>query len=94
MIIKPIGNRILVRLIEEEEKSSKGILLANTAPKERSTTGVVIDIGLGSKTKVLSIGEIVVLQKHAGTEVRGDGARLLIVSVDDVLGVISPEVEK
>jgi len=94
MKIKPLQDRVIVRRIEEAEKTKGGIIIPDTA-KEKPMEGKVIAVGKG---KVLEDGKIhpldvkagdrVLFGKYAGTEVKIDGEEHLIMREDDILGVI------
>ena len=92
--IRPLGDRILVKRIEEEQKTKGGIIIPDTA-KEKPQEGKVVAIGRG---KVLDDGKIVPLDlksgdrilfaKYGGTEVKIEGEEHLILREDDILGVL------
>ncbi|NPA95728.1 MAG: co-chaperone GroES [Thermodesulfobacteria bacterium] len=94
MKIRPLHDRILVKRLEEEEKTKGGIIIPDTA-KEKPIEGQVVAVGNG---KLLENGEVkpldvkvddkVLFGKYAGTEVRIDGEEYLIMREDDVLGII------
>ena len=94
MKIRPLGDRLLVKRIEEEEKSSGGIIIPDSA-KEKPQEGKVVAVGKG---KMLDDGKMVPLEikegdrilfgKYAGTDVKLDGEEHLIMREDDVLGII------
>jgi len=94
MKIRPLGDRILLKRVEEEEKSKGGIIIPDTA-KEKPQEGKVIAVGKG---KVLEDGKVMPLEvkagdrvlfgKYAGTEVKIEGEEHLIVREDDILGII------
>ena len=94
MKLKPLGDRIVVRVLAHEEKTKSGIVLPDTA-KEKPTEGEVIAVGSGKlldngqKQPVeLKPGDRVIFSKYAGTEVKIDGEELVIFSERDVLAVI------
>ncbi len=94
MKVRPLQDRILVRRIEEEEKTKGGIIIPDTA-KEKPQMGEVVSIGKGKKTdegKVVSLdvkeGDRVLFSKYAGTEIKIEGEEYLIMREDDILGVI------
>jgi len=94
MKIRPLQDRILVKRIEEEEKTKGGIIIPDTA-KEKPQMGEIVSIGKGKKTddgKVISLdvkeGDRVLFSKYAGTEVKIEGEEYLIMREDDILGVI------
>jgi chaperonin GroES len=94
MKIRPLQDRVIVRRIEEAEKTKGGIIIPDTA-KEKPMEGKIIGVGKG---KVLEDGKIhpldvkagdrVLFAKYAGTEVKIDGEEHLIMREDDILGVI------
>lgn len=97
MELKPLGDRVVVRPLEQEERTAGGIVLPDTA-KERPKRGEVIAVGPGKVTDAgqripvsLSAGDEVVFASYAGTEVKVDGQELLIMSESEVLAVIQKE---
>jgi chaperonin GroES len=86
MKLKPLGARALVKMIEREEQTASGIVLPDTA-REKPQTAEVVAIGASDEVKV-GVGDVVVLAKYSGTEVKVDGEEHLIVDADDVLGVV------
>ena len=94
MKIRPLQDRIIVKRIEEEEKTKGGIIIPDTA-KEKPMEGEVIAAGTGKilengKKQPLEVkqGDRILFSKYAGTEVKIDGIEHLIMREDDVLGVI------
>lgn len=95
MKVRPLHDRVLVKGIEEEEKTSGGIIIPDTA-KEKPMQGKVIAVGKGKVSedgKVLSLdvkkGDRVLFGKYSGTEVTIDGEEHLIMREDDILAVIT-----
>ncbi len=94
MNIRPLGDKILVQRLPEEEKSKGGILIPDNA-KEKPTQAVVLAVGAG---RVLEDGTVrpldvkkgnkVLFGKYNGTEVELDGEKLLILSENDILAVL------
>ena len=88
MKIKPMDDRLLIELVEEETKTSSGIIIPDTA-KEKPRMGVVIAVGtdedLQSKVKV---GDKVLFAKYGGEEITADGKEYKIVQRSDVLAVV------
>jgi len=92
--VRPLGDRILVKRVEAEEKTAGGIVLPDTA-KEKPKEGIVVALGQG---KLLDSGERAELQvkvddriiftSYAGTEVKINGQEYLIMGEDDVLAVV------
>lgn len=95
MKVKPLHDRVIVKRIEEEEKTKGGIIIPDTA-KEKPIQGRVIAAGKGKVTddgKVLPLdvkeGDKVLFGKYAGTEVKIDGEEHLIMREDDILAIIT-----
>lgn len=92
--IRPLGDRILVEPIEQEESTSGGILLPETA-KEKPQNGSVLAAGEGRRDEDgdripmdVKVGDKVLFAKYAGTEIKLDGKKLLIMKESDVLGIV------
>lgn len=93
-MLKPLGDRIVVRVIEDTEQTSGGIFIPDSA-KEKPQKGEVIAIGLGKMNDKgerepldVKVGETVLYAKYAGTDVKMDGVEYKILSVKDALAVI------
>ena len=87
MKIKPLGDRVLVKLEEVEEKTAGGIFIPQTA-QEKTQTGIVDAVGEDETIKVKS-GDRVMSDKYAGTQVTdNDGTEYLLVRYSDILAVI------
>ena len=86
MKLKPLGERALVKMIEGEEQTASGIVLPDTA-RQKPQTAEIVAVGTSEYVKV-SIGDVVVLAKYSGTEVKIEGEEHLIVDADDILGVV------
>ncbi|MFW5714109.1 MAG: co-chaperone GroES [Brevefilum sp.] len=89
--IKPLGNRIVVEPIEEEEITAGGIVLPETA-KEKPQKGKVLAVGPGERTDKgeympleVEEGDKVLFAKYSGTEIKYDGKKLLIMRENDIL---------
>jgi chaperonin GroES len=94
MKIRPLHDRIIVKRLEEEEKTKGGIIIPDTA-KEKPMEGKVIAVGKGKiledgKLQALDVkaGDRVLFGKYSGTEVKIEGEEHLIMREDDILGVI------
>jgi len=92
--IKPLGDRVLIKALEREEKTKSGIVLPDTA-KEKPQEGRVIAVGTGKMldngTKVaveVQVGQKVIFSKYAGTEVKIDGEEMMILNERDVLAIV------
>ncbi|OGY46264.1 MAG: co-chaperone GroES [Candidatus Buchananbacteria bacterium RIFCSPHIGHO2_01_FULL_44_11] len=90
MKLKPLGNRVIVTLLTEEETSKSGIILPETIDKEKKAEGKVIAIGEGEKIQKLDlkVGDKVLFGKYAGEEVKIEKVEYKILSDEDVLAVI------
>jgi chaperonin GroES len=94
MNIRPLGDRILVKRIQEEEKTKGGIIIPDTA-KEKPQEGRVVAVGKGKMTedgKLLTpdvkAGDRILFGKYAGSEIKLEGEEHLILREDDILGVL------
>ncbi len=95
MNLKPLGDRLIVRAIEEEETTASGIVLPDTA-KEKPQKGKVIAVGDGKvnedtgKRAALGVaeGDEVLYSKYGGTEIKVDGEELLVLRESDVLAKV------
>ncbi|MFN9833107.1 MAG: co-chaperone GroES [Phenylobacterium sp.] len=94
MAFRPLGDRVLVKRVEEEQKTKGGIIIPDTA-KEKPQEGEVIAVGPGARDEAgkiqpldLKKGDRILFGKWSGTEVKIDGADLLIMKESDVLVVI------
>jgi len=94
MKIRPLQDRIIVKRIEEEEKTKGGIIIPDSA-KEKPMEGEVISVGSGKvlengtkQVPEVKAGDRVLFGKYSGTEVKIDGEEHLIMREDDILGVI------
>ena len=95
MAFRPLGDRVLVKRVEEESKTKGGIIIPDTA-KEKPQEGEVVSVGPGARDdsgKVnaleLKAGDRILFGKWTGTEVKIDGDDLIIMKESDVLGVLS-----
>ena len=93
--IKPLGNRIVVQPIEEEEITAGGIVLPETA-KEKPQKGTVLAVGPGERNDdgefmamEVKEGDKVLFAKYSGTEVKYDGKKLLIMRESDILAKLN-----
>jgi chaperonin GroES len=92
--IRPLGDRILVKRIKEEEKTKGGIIIPDTA-KEKPQEGKVVAVGKGKKTddgKVIALevksGDRILFGKYSGSEIKLEGEEHLILREDDILGIL------
>jgi chaperonin GroES len=100
MNLKPLGDRVVVKPVDKEEKTKSGIVLPDTA-KEKPQEGIVQAVGTGrildNGTKVpmeLKVGDKVLYAKYAGNEFKLDEVEYLIVSEKDVLAVLASNGKK
>ncbi|WP_374574198.1 co-chaperone GroES [Phenylobacterium sp.] len=94
MAFRPLGDRVLVKRVEEEQKTKGGIIIPDTA-KEKPQEGEVLSVGPGArddngKVQPLDVkkGDRILFGKWSGTEVKIDGEDLLIMKESDILGVV------
>jgi len=94
MKFRPLHDRVLVRRVEEEERTAGGIIIPDTA-KEKPMQGEVIAVGPGTRDESgklvpldVKVGDRVLFGKWSGTEVKIDGKDLLIMKESDVLGIV------
>jgi len=94
MKLKPLGDRLIVQPLDEEETTASGIVLPDTA-KEKPQRGKVLAVGDGAKNDEgnripldVTEGETVLYSKYGGTEVKVDGDDLLVLRESDVLAVV------
>jgi chaperonin GroES len=92
--IKPLADRVVLKVLEAEEKTASGIVLPDTA-KEKPQQGKILAVGPGKvtedgKTIPMSVkeGDIVLFAKYAGTEVKYKGEELLIMKESDILAIV------
>jgi len=94
MKIKPLQDRVIVKRMEEEEKTKGGIIIPDTA-KEKPQEGTIAAVGPGKAAdsgEIIAMtvkeGDRVLFSKYAGTEIKIDGEEHLIMREDDILGII------
>ena len=97
MKVRPIDERVLLKVVEEEERKVGGIIIPDTATKERPQIGEVIAVGddLINKevdkkalSEIVKVGDKVLFAKYGGTEVKVDDEEYLLVNRSDILGVV------
>jgi chaperonin GroES len=95
MKIKPLSDHVLIEPIKEEEKTKTGILLPETAEKEKPEQGKVIAVGPGKKNKKgdrspidIKIGDKVLFTKYGPAEIKVEGKEYLIAKEEDILAII------
>ena len=92
--LKPLGDRIIVKALTAEERTTGGIVLPDTA-KEKPKRGTVLAVGDGKRLDTgerspvnVKKGDQVIFASYAGTEIKLDGEELMIMSEDDVLAIV------
>lgn len=92
-MLKPLGDRVVIRVLEQEEKTASGIFLPDTA-KEKPSQGEIVAVGPGkvqdngSRVALdVKVGDKIIFSKYAGTEVKYEGTEYLIVSERDILAI-------
>lgn len=93
--IHPLRDRVVIKRIEEERTTAGGIVIPDTAGKEKPTRGEVCFVGSGARTedgKILplevKVGDVVLFGKYAGTEVKIDGTDYVIMKEEDLLAIV------
>ncbi|WP_188207162.1 co-chaperone GroES [Alkalibacillus aidingensis] len=93
-MLKPLGDRVIVEVVEQEETTSSGIVLPDSA-KEKPQEGQVVAVGSGRVTEngekvtlEVNEGDRVIYSKFAGTEVEKDGKEYLVLRENDILAVV------
>ena len=92
--IQPLGQRVLVKRTESEEKSAGGLYIPDTA-KEKPQEAKVVALGTGGRDDegkaiefTVKVGDVVLISKYGGTEVKLDGEEHLLISESDILGIL------
>jgi chaperonin GroES len=100
MKFRPLHDRVVVKRIEAEDKTTGGIIIPDTA-KEKPSQGEIVAVGPGGRDEAgrvipidLKVGDRVLFGKWSGTEVRIDNAELLIMKESDIMGVVIEAVAK
>jgi chaperonin GroES len=93
-MLRPLGDRLIIELVEQEEKTASGIVLPDSA-KEKPQEGRVVAVGNGrvadngERVKLeVAEGDRIIFSKYAGTEVKYEGKEYLILRQDDVLAIV------
>lgn len=94
MSFKPLHDRVVVRRIEEDQRTAGGIIIPDTA-KEKPQQGEVVAVGPGARNEAgalvpldVQVGDVVLFGKWSGTEVKINGEELLIMKESDILGIL------
>jgi len=100
MAFRPLGDRVVIRRVEEEAKTKGGIIIPDNA-KEKPQEGEVVAVGPGGRDEDgkriaidVAVGDRILFGKWSGSEVKIDGEELLIMKESDILGVLDPVVAK
>ena len=95
MKFRPLHDRVLIEVLDSEEKTSGGIIIPDTA-KEKPQEGKVVAIGSGARTEDgkivpmdVKVGDLVLFGKWSGTEVKMNGEEYLIMKESDIMGIVS-----
>jgi chaperonin GroES len=87
MKVKPLADRVIVKLEKNEAKTAGGIIIPDTA-QEKTQTGLVVEIGDDTEVIKVKSGQKVMYDKYAGTAVKIDGVEHLILKMSDIIAVI------
>jgi chaperonin GroES len=94
MNLKPLGSRVVVEPVEQEERTASGIVLPETA-KEKPQKGSVLSVGPGDRNDKgdripmdIKVGDTILFAKYGGTEIKIDSKKLLILRESDVLAIV------
>ena len=97
MKFRPLHDRVVVRRIDEEEKSTGGIIIPDTA-KEKPSQGKIVAVGSGARNENgeitpldVRVGDTILFGKWSGTEIKIDGEELLIMKESDVMGILEAQ---
>jgi len=92
--LKPLGDRVVVKPIEQDEMTTGGIMLPDTA-KEKPQKGEILAVGPGARDDDgeriemdVKVGDVVLYAKYAGTEIKLDGGKVLILRESDILAIV------
>ena len=87
--IKPLGDRVIIKMLEAEEKTKSGIILPSHA-KEQPQMAEVIAVGPGTEEVKIEVSEkdVVIFSKYAGTEIKYEGEEYTILSQRDILAIV------
>ena len=92
-MLKPLGDRVIVSVVEEQEETVGGIVLANNA-KQKPQTGKIVAVGAGARTPEgnvlpmsVKVGDVVMYDKYAGSEVKYEGEDYLVLHEKDIMAI-------
>ncbi len=93
--MKPLGSRVVIEPIEQEEITAYGIVLPETAKEKPPQKGTVLAVGPGERDEKgdrialdVQVGDVVLFAKYSGTEIKYDGKKLLIMRESDILAIL------
>jgi len=93
--LQPLGNRVLVQRLEEEEKLKGGILLPDSA-KKKQEQATIIAVGTGKNDKEgnpiempVKVGDIILMEKYSGQEIKIDDEEFVILKADDIIAIVN-----
>jgi chaperonin GroES len=93
--LKPLGNRVVVEPVEQEEVTAGGIVLPETA-KEKPQKGTILAVGPGDRDEAgkripldVSVGDTILFAKYSGTEIKVESKKLLILRESDILAIVT-----
>ena len=93
-MLKPLGDRVILEVTQEEEKTVGGLVLASAA-KEKPQTAKVVAVGEGNVLEngqkspmPVAVGDMVMFEKYAGTEVKYEGNQYLIIAAKDIMAIV------
>ena len=93
-MLKPLGDRVILEVTQEEEKTVGGLVLAS-ATKEKPQTAKVVAVGEGNVLEngqkspmPVAVGDMVMFEKYAGTEVKYEGNEYLIIAAKDIMAIV------
>jgi chaperonin GroES len=89
MKVKPLADRVIVKLEKSEAKTASGIIIPDTA-QEKTQIGVVMEVGPGTEKEKITVkvGEKVMHDKYAGTQLKIDGEEYLILKMSDIIAIV------
>ena len=87
MKVKPLADRIMVKLEKNEAKTAGGIIIPDTA-QEKTQQGVVVEVGDDKEVIKVKAGQKVMYDKYAGTQIKIDGEEYLVLKMSDVIAVV------
>lgn len=87
MKVKPLADRVMVKLEKNEAKTAGGIIIPDTA-QEKTQTGVVVEVGDDNEVIKVKAGQKVMYDKYAGTQIKIDGVEHLVLKMSDIIAVI------